>query len=335
MACKYKEKTLSLLKGEIEDNDLEEHIEVCTECAALVEGYLEKSKEIEVHIDDELFLVDKNKFKKYIYKYRKGMARIIVFTLIGMFMGWMSFRYVSDSFFVTKLITAIPYKISEIIYGFLYKPPYLYLEDYNAFFPQVLVVSFMAERLTPVLIGGALYGSLGYFTGSRKIFTLKKYIRFICIWCSIILAWIGSMFVLNEYFLIRNNQLKDISGFFLNAKMHGSGYYEDHRNEIYQLLRNALGNIEELKTLSAEEIKRSEHETRVEIFMGVSRRNKTIVNWEEKFMILEDGRAVAISDEFAALVRDYYYEQGIFEKEANYRETKIESIEVLEEGGDK
>lgn len=336
MACDYKHKVLKLLKDELEnelENEmLEKHIEECVECSALVEGYLEKSKDITVYIGEEVPKCEEGTFKKYIYKYKKGMARTIVFTIVGMIMGWMSIRYVSDSFIVTKIITAIPYKISEIIYGFLYEPPYIYLREGNAFFPQAQVVSFMAERLTPVLIGGAIYGSLGYFTGDRRIFTFKKYIKFAMVWSSIILIWIASMFVVNEWCLIRNNRLEGINGFFLYAESHGSRYAEDTRSEKYDVLKKSFGDVEKLTTLDPEEIKRSDAETRIDIWMGLGRCNIATVNWEEKFMILEDGRTLSITDEFAKLVKDFYYSTGFFEEvDVTVEEVIIEEIIAEEE----
>ena len=46
MGCSYKNRVLDYLKGKNEDPDIEKHIENCPECSALVEGYLEKEKEL-------------------------------------------------------------------------------------------------------------------------------------------------------------------------------------------------------------------------------------------------------------------------------------------------
>lgn len=57
-----------------------------------------------------------SKLLELISKLKKGTFRIIVFTIVGMIMGWFSYMYYGDTFIVTKIILAIPYKINEAIY---------------------------------------------------------------------------------------------------------------------------------------------------------------------------------------------------------------------------
>ena len=315
MICEYKDRVLDYLKNDLTDDEIEAHIEQCEQCKAMVEGYLEKEKELLPEIPRIDSDSPGQKFNLRVIKYNRGKSRIILFTVIGLIMGWLSFNYTMDTFFITKFIMAIPYKISEIIYTTLHEVPYIYRTQgvFNEFFPQSMIVTFMAERFTPVLVGGAIYGSIGYFTGDKKIFTLSKYLKFAAVWCGIILLWIGIVFAGNTISNRENSELKDIRGFFLNAEDHGDGFYVDDENtrgETFELLYNALGNVSQLKDINHYEI--TDNQTTVEIYMGIGRYCLTTVNWEEKFMILDTGRVIAIPDAFAKLVREYYNGNGYF-----------------------
>ena len=48
MACDYRDRVLEYLRGNTEDPEVEKHLEECGECRALVEGYLEKGKELDI-----------------------------------------------------------------------------------------------------------------------------------------------------------------------------------------------------------------------------------------------------------------------------------------------
>ena len=117
-----------------------------------------------------------------VVKLKKGTLRIIVFMLVGMVMGWFSYSYVQDSFIITKVILCIPYKISEAIYTSIIGTDAFRtsIEEicFNSYFPQNFLATFLAERITPVLIGSMIYGSLAYFTGDKRVFTLQRFVKF-------------------------------------------------------------------------------------------------------------------------------------------------------------
>jgi hypothetical protein len=319
-----------MLKNDLEDGDLEAHIEQCPECTAMIEGYLERGKEMVPAIPDTEYNGTDHALKARIFKYNRGRKRILAFTVIGIVMGWLSIRYTQDSFILTKIIMAIPYKISEMIYTTLHSTPSIYhaspLGVFNEFFPQSYPVTFMAERITPVFIGGAIYGSIGYFTGNKRIFTLNGFLRFALVWSGIILLWIGIVFASNSISIKQNAQLKDINGFFFEAEDHGESVYQDERKS-FELIKNALGDVTLLKDI--EDYKYTEGSTTVGIFMGLGRQNLTLVNWEENYMIMDMGRVVAIPQAFADLVRDYYEGRLTFsyEEGAIYNEV-VETEEV-------
>lgn len=316
MSCEYKEKVLHLLKNDLEDNELEAHIEQCPECMAMIEGYLERGKELVPSIPITEYNGPDRTLKAHVVKYNRGRQRIIVFTIIGLIMGWLSINYTRDTFIVTKLIMAIPYKISEIIYTTLHSIPRIYLTDsmgmMDGYFPQAQLVTILAERFTPVFIGGAIYGSIGYFTGDKRIFTLTKFLKFAAIWSSVILLWIGTVFAANSISLKENEGLKNIYGFFLEAENHGEGFYKDSNTENFEKLRNALGDVTLLQDKEITSYASSDTETSVGIYMGLGRYNLTVVNWKANYMIMDTGRVVSIPEAFAALVKDYYDGTGIF-----------------------
>ena len=160
VACDYRERVLKYLRENTEDPGVERHLEECMECRALVEGYLEKEKELDIPeagyegTDEEL--------KERVVHFEKGTRRILVFTLVGFVLGWFSIAYFTDSFLVTKVILAIPYKVSEMLHNLFHSHPYSYyggngmFTEFNEFFPGRGLLTFLAERITPVLIGGAV-----------------------------------------------------------------------------------------------------------------------------------------------------------------------------------
>ncbi len=333
MSCEYKEKVLNILKNDILDSEIEAHIEQCPACSAMVEGYLERGRELLPTIPQTEYTGPDHRLKTGVIKYNRGRNRIIAFTIIGLIMGWLSFQYTRDPFIVTKIIMAIPYKISEAIYATLHSIPYAYRMScvgmMNEYFPQSQLITLLAERFTPVLIGGAMYGSIGFFTGDKRIFTLNKYLKFAFVWCCVILLWIGAVFAGNAIAVRKNSNLEDIRGFFLNAETHGSSFYDDDTSNAYDTLRNALGDVTLLKDIKDYRI--TDTQTVVEIRMGIGRCNLTVVNWEENYMIMDMGRVVSIPVEFSALIKDYYEGTGIFNGQNGAVSVEAVKVEAAEE----
>ena len=75
VACDYRERVLRYLRENTEDPGVERHLEECMECRALVEGYLEKEKELDIPeagyegTDEEL--------KERVVHFEKGTRRIL------------------------------------------------------------------------------------------------------------------------------------------------------------------------------------------------------------------------------------------------------------------
>lgn len=322
MSCSYKEKVLSYLRGTIEDENevlaIEKHIDNCAECQALIEGYTQKAQEI-VNIPTKEFQGNENELKKSVVSYEKGTRRIIAFTIVGLILGWFSYFYYTDQFIVTKIILAIPYKANEMIHNILHSHrgmlEYYYGHTLTEFFPQSFIATILAERFTPVLIGGAIYGSLAYFTGNKNIFTLRKYLKFAVIWCLIILMWVGGTFLLNFYTVQNNNELKNISGYGLKAETGGTNYYNDHMDNIFNMLNIAFYDGDYPKLLeSVERNKKNEHY--IDFYFGNihSGYMTAIINPIDRYLVTDNRKIYKISESFAKLVLEYINTEEIKEE---------------------
>lgn len=124
---------------------------------------------------------------------------------------------------MTKVIFAIPYKISEAVYvsiiGTNASTDFLGVMGINAFFPQSVIATFLAKRITPVLIGGALYGSLAYFTGDKRVFTLQRFVKFAGVQMAVILIFIAAVYGINAKAVSDNNHLKGVEHFSLESEV--------------------------------------------------------------------------------------------------------------------
>ncbi|MBT9778293.1 hypothetical protein GPL15_17480 [Clostridium sp. MCC353] len=337
MGCSYKNRVFDYLKGKNEDPDIEKHIESCPECSALVEGYLEKEKELD--IPNTVYEGGDQKLKEQVVHYEKGTRRIVIFTLLGLIMGWFSISYYTDSFLPTKIILAIPYKISEIFYGLIHDIPYAYTRAAGAFiadayFPQNRALSFLAERITPVLTGGAVYGSFAFFTGDSRIFTLKKYLKFAAAWALAIGLYGGALTGLNAYGVKKNNELKDIEGFFLNSESYGelfSEEYEGYGASVFELLEEAFYEDGEPEPLT--DVRRAHlGEIQLEIWMGKYRGGYMIayVNPAQRYLVTDEGIIYRITERFAGYIQKFWDDQFRDASEDYEMSGKVDLDEKLE-----
>lgn len=266
-----------------------------------------------IEIPEIVYQGDDKKLKERIFKFKTGSLRIGVFTLIGLILGFYSHTYVTDTFFPTKVIMAIPYKISEAIYVSVLgtdakKIPFWdWPVSPNAFFPHSWLATVMAELVTVVLISGAIYGSLAYFTGDKRIFTLQRFLKFAGCWCAAILLCIGLAYGINSKAVADNERLRGEPEFFLyHGEMSGveggHGFYEESANALRELLYNEL---------SPTHIQRNaEDEIPMHLIYALGRVGEYKVNCQECYLVTEQGRLYHISEEFAAVL-SAYYESGV------------------------
>jgi len=266
----------------------------------------ERQEEMEerIEIPQVVYSGDDKKLQERVSKFKAGTFRIIVFTLVGFFMGACSHTYVRDSFLPTKLIMAVPYKICEIIYVFLIGTDAgeLYRRGISVgfiteFFPHSQVAILLAEYVTTVLIGGAVYGALAYFTGDRRVFTLRRFLKFAGVWCAVILTMVGITYGVNAKAIWDNEHFRGEPRFFLiSSSGRGSGMDRDGLKEAF------YSDLEPFETERdyGKELELTIYYGELELRAGYYR-----VNYEAGYIVTEQGKMYHISDEFAQAVREF------------------------------
>lgn len=263
---------------------------------------MEQDRKIE--IPEIRYQGDDRKLKERVFKFRAGTFRIAVFTLVGLCMGFFSHTYVRDGFIVTKAVMAVPYKISEAIYTSLIGtdalPEYLHqFNYYTEFFPHSMLATFLAETVTTVLTGGAVYGSLAYFTGDRRVFTLRRFMKFAACWCAVILLSVGAAYGVNAKAVADNESMKGNPVFFLySSRGSGRGAYGE---ETERLMKEAF--YSELREESV--VRDYEQELDLGIQFSAVRVCTCRVNYERQYVATEQGKTYHISAEFAQAIREF------------------------------
>ena len=262
-----------------------------------------------IEIPEIIYQGDDKKLKERIVKFKTGSLRIGIFTMIGLILGFYSHTYVADTFFPTKLIMAIPYKISEAIYVSVLGTDAKMTRFWDSpapatiFFPHSWLATVMAELVTVVLISGAIYGSLAYFTGDKRIFTLQRFLKFAGCWCAAILLCIGLAYGINGKAVADNERLQGDPDFFLyHGEMGevkgGHGFYEENAYVLRVLLYDGL---------SPAHVRRNmEDEIPMHLIYAFGRIGEYKVNCQECYLVTEQERLYHISKEFAAVLAAYY-----------------------------
>lgn len=282
---------------------------------------MEEQRKIE--IPEIVYLGDDKKLKERVFKFKTGSFRIAVFTVVGFVMGVFSHNYVGIAFFPMKLIMAIPYKVSEAIYVSVIgtdaarlmvdsKEKWAFM--FTEFFPHSWIATFLAENVTTVLIGGAVYGSLAYFTGDSRVFTLRRFLKFAAVWCGVILIAVGSAYLVNAKAIWDNENLKGDPVFFMrNSAGSGRSISGEQIKEYF---------YSELECI---EIERDwDEELELEIAFNSVRYCACRINYDKQYLVTEQGKIYHISEEFAQVIREFE-EKGVIDLES----IGGESIEVI------
>lgn len=260
-----------------------------------------------VKLPEIVYQGDDRKLKERVLKFKEGTFRIVVFTVVGFIMGFFSHTYVTDSFVPIKLIMAVPYKLSEAIYVSLLgtdaasmrTEQWWLLNSFTEFFPHSGLATFLAESVTPVLLGGAIYGALAYFTGDKRVFTLQRFVKFGGCWCILILLFVGGAYGVNAKAVADNEALKG-SPVFTLYDMEGDRMYISDRD------KNALLEEYFYSELEPEEVQRDYDG---EVYLGISfepfRSTVCRINYRERYAVAEHGTTYRISAEFARAVQNY------------------------------
>lgn len=260
----------------------------------------------EIKIPEVSYGGEDSKLLELIGKLKIGTLRIIIFTLVGAAMGWFSYTYTTDSFFVTKIIFAVPYKISEAIYvsviGTGASPwyPGADMWEFTEFFTQSVPATFLAERVTPVLIGAALYGCIGYFTGDKRVFTLQRFVKFLFCHGVVLAVFIAAVYGVNAKAEYDNNHLRGAEYFFLETKTQGETIMDDRATVLLKAFEDGLKEDDRI-------VRSEDNEIRIHILFARGMRNMhASVNAKENYLVTEDGSTFHISGEFCGYVKEYY-----------------------------
>lgn len=287
-----------------------------------------------IEIPEIVYQGDDKKLKERVHKFKAGSFRIGVFTVMGLFMGFFSHTYPRDSFLPMKIIFATPYKLSEAIYvsvlgtdADIRNRGAIYLA-YTEFFPHSGLATLLAETVTTILIGGAIYGMLAYFTGDKRVFTLQRFLKFAGCWCGIILLVIGLAYGINTKAVADNERLRGKPDFFLTQGELPNGSFGGGRrisDQYGSALRDLL--YSELEPL---QVKRNvENEVFMVLDYSFGRAGVYRVNYQDYYLVTEQERTYHISEEFAEMVGTYY-ETGQFpeDMEKIYSTGTGEGVEV-------
>lgn len=288
---------------------------------------MDEQKKIE--IPEVVYQGDDRKLKERVVKFKAGSLRIAVFTIVGFVMGAYSRTYVQVSFFPVKLILAIPYKVSEAIYVFILgtdgaqmmsNRPEEWYWYFTEFFPHSLIATFLAEIITTVLIGGAIYGALAYFTGDKRVFTMQRFIKFGAVWCGIILISIGASYLVNARAIHDNENLRGEPYFVVcNSRGAGTGIGGDAGQLAKEYFYSELE--------EADIVRDREKELPLEIHFGYMRVCVCRVNYEDQYLATERGKTYHISEEFAQIIRQYEEEDVIMPELGS--DVKAETVEEI------
>lgn len=247
--------------------------------------------------------------KEQVIHYEKGTRRIIIFTVVGLLMGWFSYKYYGENFLPLKIILAVPYKLNELMHNALHPAVYTDLgmaDALDEFFPQAPLVSRLAEYGTSALFGGAIYGSLAYFTGDKRIFTLSRYVRFGCVWAAVIGAWTVVLLGGNALQVERNNNLKDVTGFFIMGEYTGQSYYlgqGEMRDMTAELLVDSFYEEDGPAEISPD-VRTSEEELEIELIFGKGQGYmQARISPETGYLVTDEGRVYQMTDSFMEVYR--------------------------------
>lgn len=254
---------------------------------------------VDCDINDKKMLIRIKKFKA-------GTIRILTFTIVGMVIGWFGYTYTADSFIFTKIIFAIPYKISEAIYtkiiGTSHMTSVKSLFGFETdFFRQSALATFLAEHITPVVIGGAIYGCLAYFTGDKKVFTMQRFVKFISVCMGVLLLYIGCVYGINYKAEYDNNHLYRIDYFYLTAPDRVEAILDKETAD--KLLKSFENGLCTDNAITRDE----ENEISIKIVFSHGMRSMvTMVNCDENYLVTQNGSIYHVSKEFTRYVKNYY-----------------------------
>ncbi len=244
MSCEFDEKARWYCDNFNKIIEIEEHISECEECKKLLDARTEQIELPKAEIPDE-----NTSLLKKVLKRKRSEKRILIFCIVGMFMGFFSHMYVHQSIFAVKLIMAIPYKLAEMFFLYISPETHIYMNYRNvsgSIFVKFQTLIHIAMLILPSIIGGCIYGSIGYVTESRDIFTLKKFAVFIFKWAAAAIICIAAAFGVYRYASDASYKFEDVTSFEISYSSDGKNYdntytvYKDDSSRKYDILVRGL-----------------------------------------------------------------------------------------------
>ena len=264
-------------------------------------------QENKLEIPSIVYQGDDKKLQERVRKFKAGTFRIVLFTIVGFIMGHFSYTYVGENFLPMKAILAIPYKLNEALYVSVLgtdamargTEEYSMFTTFTEFFPHSYLATFLAETMTTVLIGGAVYGSLAYFTGDRRVFTMQRFIKFTGYWCTAILLCVGLTYGVNAKAVADNEALRGKPVIRLYDR---EGKSDSAENTLMEsLLEECIyGGLER------EDVQRDyEGEVYIRITFSLLRTTVCRVNFQEGYLVAEKGTTYRSPEEYAQIMKGY------------------------------
>lgn len=266
---------------------------------------MEQEKKLE--IPSIVYQGDDKKLQERVRKFKAGTFRIVLFTIVGFIMGYYSYTYVGENFLLMKAVLAIPYKLNEALYVSILgtdamvrgTEEYCMFTTFTEFFPHSYLATFLAETVTAVLIGGAIYGALAYFTGDRKVFTMHRFVKFTGCWCIAILLCVVMAYGVNTKAVADNEALKGIPVVRLYDR---EGKSDSRENVVIESL------LEECicSGLERDDLQRDyEGEVYLGITFSLLRSTVCRINFQEGYLVAEKGTTYRIPEEYAQIMKSY------------------------------
>lgn len=256
---------------------------------------------------------DDKKLKERVWKFKTGTFRIVLFTIVGFIMGYYSYTYVGENILLMKAVLAIPYKLNEALYVSILgtdamvrgTEQYGMFATFTEFFPHSYLATFLAETVTTILIGGAVYGALAYFTGDRRVFTLPRFLKFAEYWCAAILLCVGLAYGVNAKAVADNEALK--------GKPEISLY--EREGKSWSAYSAAMGTLLEECIYGGLEREDVQRDYQGEVYLGITfsslRCTVCLVNFEKGYLVAEKGTTYRIPEEYARMLKDYAEGQAL------------------------
>ena len=120
----------------------------------MVDGYLEAEQKMQ--LPQTGYLGRPDALKQQVAKFDKGIGRIVIFTIVGLVLGWLSYHYTTIGFWPLKAVVAFPYKLSIWIHTLLHHHSDIEIQycwmsfQYTDFFPGSVLATIIAERVAAV-----------------------------------------------------------------------------------------------------------------------------------------------------------------------------------------